>query len=186
MTKLIGTTMLTIALGAAGCALDVGSANEPADEVTQADLEFYDQSPADIGDPQAIVTTDLSADAIAAIGTRGARAIQWFEAHRGSTAYEGLCELAVELSFGTRGRYPSAIDNWHAQVRAGRAHPGDRTPPGGAMVFWNTSSFGHVAVADGVGGEWSTSVNGRIGHARLSYFNNYLGWAWAPTSWPGR
>lgn len=179
---------LATALALAGCVADV--AIDQPDEVTQQDLEFYQPSPivdaVDIADPTAVIETESAPELEALVTTRGDRAIEWFKAHKGSTAYEEMCELAVELSFGTRGRYPSAIDNWNAQVHAHRAHPGDRTPPRGALVFWRTSVFGHVAVADGSGGEWSTSVNHRIGHASLSYFSNYLGWAWAPSSWPGR
>lgn len=177
---------LATALVLAGCVADV-TVDQP-DGVTQSDLDFYQPSPiddaVDIADPTAVLGPDTEITAL--VTTRGERAIEWFKAHRGSTAYEEMCELAVEISFGTRGRYASAIADWDAQVHAGRAHPGDRTPPRGALVFWRTSSFGHVAVADGNGGEWSTSVNHRIGHASLGYFSNYLGWAWAPRSWPGR
>ena len=178
------------ALALAACAteptddedLESAGATE-ADAVTAADTSFYapaeDAVVAEPGDEAPDTTISITAT------TRGERAISWYKAHAGSTAYEGMCELAAELSFGTRGRYPSAIANWHAQQRAGRAHSG--RAPRGALVFWNTSQFGHVAVADGSGGEWSTSVNHRIGHAGSTrYFVNYLGWAWAPTSWPGR
>jgi hypothetical protein len=155
------------------------------DTVTPQDQAFYDISPVVAGDPGMIDPVDTLPTLDT--GARGGRAEIWYRDHRGSTAYEGLCELAAELSFGTRGQYPSAIANWHSRISAGRAHPGDRHPPGGALVFWNTSVFGHVAVADGNGGMWSTSVNNRIGHATsLNYFVNYLGWAWAPGDWPGR
>jgi hypothetical protein len=180
------------ALALAACATepaddeDLPSAGATEDDaITTADTSFYAQADdavvAEPGDEAPDTTISLTST------TRGERAIGWYKAHAGSTAYEGMCELAAELSFGTRGRYPSAIANWNAQVRAGRAHRGDRSAPRGALVFWNTSVFGHVAVADGSGGEWSTSVNHRIGHATSTrYFVNYLGWAWAPTSWPGR
>jgi hypothetical protein len=45
-------------------------------------------------------------------------------------------------------------------------------------VFWNIGrGFGHVGIADGNGGFWATSVNGKIGHAKsVRYYRNYLGW----------
>ena len=42
-------------------------------------------------------------------------AIAWFEAHLGDTQYEELCETAVELAYGTIGRYDTARDDWLAQ-----------------------------------------------------------------------
>jgi hypothetical protein len=155
------------------------------DAVTPDDIAFYDMSEVEPGQPE-LIAPDDSLPTIEST-TRGQRAILWYRAHLGSMAYEHFCELAAELSFGTRGRFPSAIANWNWQVAHGYAHRGVRHAPLGALVFWRTSVFGHVAVADGYGGEWSTSVNNRIGHASSTYyFNNYLGWAYAPASWPGR
>ena len=181
----------------AGCI--VGEAQDPLQEdlpsagateeeaITPDDPAFYSMSEVVPEEPDAIATDDSIAPELLARGTRGLRAIVWYKNHRGISSYEGLCELAAELSFGTRGRYASAIANWNSRVRAGAAHKGDRNPPAGALVFWRTSVFGHVAVADGVGGAWSTSVGGSIVHvSRLSYYSNYLGWAWAPPGWPGR
>ena len=101
-------TALATALALAGCVADV--AVDQPDEVTQQDLDFYQPSPivdADIADPTAVIETEPTTE-IPLVTTRGDRAIEWFKAHKGSTAYEEMCELAVELSFGTRGRYPSA------------------------------------------------------------------------------
>jgi len=105
-------------------------------------------------------------------------AIQWFQAHAGSTGWEGYCEKAVENAWGTTGIWPSAIAHWQGAINAGKAHPGDKSPPLGAFVYWNTSQFGHVGIADGNGGFYSSSVNGAIGHGgNLNYFVNYLGWS---------
>lgn len=104
------------------------------------------------------------------------RAIQWFYNHIGNTGYEGKCELAVENSFGTNGRYPTARANWNAR---GQNFP-YTSAPRGALVFYNTSAAGHVAVSLGNGRVISTSAGGRIGIEPISYFQNPLGWAWAP------
>jgi len=113
----------------------------------------------------------------AAPQSRADTAVAWFANRNGSTAYQGYCEKAVENSYGRTGIYASAIANWNDAVRRGAAHRGDLNPPKGALVFWNISSYGHVGLATGDGNFWATSVNGRIGKARLPYFANYLGWA---------
>jgi hypothetical protein len=104
------------------------------------------------------------------------RAIQWFYDHRGSTAYEGKCELAVENAFGISGKYATARADWNARSQQ---QPYSAAPRG-ALVFYNTSTSGHVAMSLGNGQVISTSAGGRIGIVSISYFQNPLGWAWAP------
>jgi len=106
------------------------------------------------------------------------RAIQWYYNHRYSTSYDGKCELAVENAFGTSGRYNYAIDNWNARVK----HYPCSAAPRGALVFYNTSSKGHVAISLGNRKIISTSAvsNRTIDVVPISYFQNPLGWAYAP------
>nr|WP_228046336.1 CHAP domain-containing protein [Saccharopolyspora sp. HNM0983] len=105
-------------------------------------------------------------------------AIEWFQQQSGDTSYEGLCEMAVENAYGTTGVWPSARAHWEGARSAGKAHEGDTDPPEGAFVYWDTSENGHVGIADGSGGFYSSSVGGAIGHAEsLSYFGGYLGWS---------
>jgi len=114
----------------------------------------------------------------AAPQARADNAIAWFSSRNGSTAYQGYCEKAVENAYGRTGIYASAKANWNDAVRRGAAHRGDLNPPKGALVFWDIGApYGHVGLATGDGNFWATSVNGRIGKARLPYFSNYLGWA---------
>lgn len=124
-----------------------------------------------------VPTTAPSVTTVAGPQSRADNAIAWFAARNGSTAYQGYCEKAVENAYGRTGVYASAIANWNDAVRRGAAHRGDRNPPKGALVFWNISAYGHVGLATGDGYFWATSVNGRIGKAKLPYFSNYLGWA---------
>jgi hypothetical protein len=103
-----------------------------------------------------------------------AQAIAWYSSRNGSTAYEGYCEKAARLSWARTTHHASAIDHWNSSD--GAKHT-TGTPPKGAFVFWNISSYGHVGIADGSGGFWATSVSGKIGHkASTSYFSHYLGW----------
>ncbi len=110
-------------------------------------------------------------------------ALAWMSRWLGSAAYNGYCERAVELAFGTEGIYPSAFDHWLDAYRSGRAHPGDLDPPRGAIVFWAVAMpLGHVGISLGDGRFVSTSVRGGIGVAELAYFPAYLGWADPPPS----
>jgi hypothetical protein len=114
-------------------------------------------------------------------------ALGWMSRWLGSAAYNGYCEKAVEVAFGTEGVYPSAFDHWLDAYRNGRAHPGDLAPPRGAIVFWAVAMpLGHVGISLGDGRFVSTSVRGGIGVAELSYFPSYLGWADPPPSFLGR
>lgn len=101
-------------------------------------------------------------------------AVKWFEARKGSTKYEHCCQKAAGLSWDRDTKHASAIKFWKSSD--GKRHT-KGTPPKGAFVFWDISSYGHVGVADGKGGFWSTGVNGKIGHAKSTkHFGNYLGW----------
>ncbi|MEU5722378.1 MULTISPECIES: SH3 domain-containing protein [unclassified Micromonospora] len=111
--------------------------------------------------------------------SRADNAVAWYEARFGSTAYEGYCEMAAENAYGRTGIYASAMADWNDAVARGTAHRGDLNAPRGALVFWNISApYGHVGISRGDGSFVATSVNGRIGSARLPYYANYLGWSW--------
>jgi hypothetical protein len=109
------------------------------------------------------------------------RAIQWFYSRMGSTAYEGQCELAVENSFGTSRQYLTAYADWLKRAQ----HPGSAAPRG-TLVFYKTSTSGHVAISLGNGTVISTSA-GKPQHSWIGispimgYFTPLLGWA--PSPW---
>jgi hypothetical protein len=103
-------------------------------------------------------------------------AISLFESRIGTTRYEGYCERAVENAFGTQGHYGSAIQDWRSQDQ----HTDFRNAPRGAMVFYNTSSNGHVALSLGDGRVVSSSAHGRVGIVPIDHFQRPLGWAYAP------
>jgi hypothetical protein len=78
--------------------------------------------------------------------------------------------------------YASAIDAWEgARIR----HPGDRTPPPGAPLFYAGGTYGHIVIAqyDGSGRMRSTDcpTSGQVSDADLSWpetawGDTYLGW----------
>ena len=116
---------------------------------------------------------------LCASNPRADNAIAWYAARNGSTAYQGYCEMAAENSYGKTAIWASAKADWNDAVARGVAHRGDLNPPKGALVFWDLAApYGHVGVARGDGYFWATSVNGKIGLAKLPYFSSYLGWAW--------
>jgi hypothetical protein len=106
---------------------------------------------------------------------RSETAIQRMYDWIGRTDLEGQCEKAVEQAF-SGGRYYRAIDNWNARSKQ---YPYSAAPRG-ALVFYNTSSDGHVAISLGNGQVISTSAYGKIGIVPISFFQRPLGWAWAP------
>lgn len=130
-------------------------------------------------------------------GTTATRAVAWANSQVGSMGYPGLCELFVENAYGTSGRYASAIAAYYALRAAGQIHTSSTGIPAGALVFssnraWDLG-YGHVMLSRGdgtfvSGGAWTGGGN----HTTVQIFSSpapsggYLGWAYAPTSWPGR
>jgi len=187
-SKISSFAVVAIALGSvlAGCSSD--TTNDPnVENGSEEELQGEFESPItdeDIADPsQADDGTDVAdeagddptedAEGLVAGAQSVTGAIGWYKNRTGNTSYEGYCEKAARLAWARKTHHPSAIDHWRSGD--GVRHSGKA--PKGAFVFWNTSKYGHVAVADGAGGAWSTSVNHRIGHVKsTSYFRNYLGW----------
>lgn len=120
----------------------------------------------------------------------GQRAVAWEQAHASSENWNNLCETAVEHAYGVygvgNGGFYTALDNYRAQLAAGRVHT-DRNAPAGALVFFNgDSSAGHVGLAAGDGKNYYTTDGGTIHLAPLSEGGtSYYGWSYAPSSWPG-
>ena len=104
-------------------------------------------------------------------------AIAWYMSRLGQHVYEGQCELAVENAFGTLSVYATAYTDWYAQPVK---HTDWQNAPRGALVYWNTSAAGHVAISLGAGRVVSTSVDGGIGIVPSDHFQNPLGWADSP------
>jgi cell wall-associated NlpC family hydrolase len=103
-------------------------------------------------------------------------AIDRFQSRIGTTRYEGYCERAVENAYGTQGHYASAIDDWHAREQ----HSDWRHAPRGALVFYNTSANGHVAISLGDGRVVSSSAHHQVGIVPVDFFQHPLGWAPSP------
>lgn len=163
------TTVTAAVVGLIGAAL-IGIST-PAGATSEA----YTGSTVEVAQPWLDDTASVQVlDSEIGIQQTAAGAIKWMSDRRGSTAYEGYCERAVRLAWARQTHHASAIAHWRSSDGTRRT---TGTPPKGAFVFWNTSQYGHVGIADGNGGFWSTSVGGKIGHgSSVGYFRNYLGW----------
>ena len=90
----------------------------------------------------------------------------------------GLCLQCTRQNHGIPSLYVSAIDAWNGAVNP---HPGDRNPPVGVSVWFDsTSIYGHVATHVG-GGQVVTVFNEEIRQYPMAsmedIFGPYMGWA---------
>ncbi len=115
----------------------------------------------------------------------------------GETGWYRQCDRFVAQAYGyANSGSATANDHWARLVDAGLAHPGDTSPPAGALLFYDTGqAAGHVAlylgdnlvasndVLDDYRGEGEIAVVPRDeltdGHWRLSYRG------WAEPAFPG-
>jgi cell wall-associated NlpC family hydrolase len=111
------------------------------------------------------------------VNPKAEAAIAWYMSRLGQPVYTGQCELAVENAYGTESVYATAATDWYDQPVK---HSDWINAPRGALVFWNTSARGHVAISLGDGRVVSTSVGDHIGIVPTGYFQNPLGWTDSP------
>jgi len=104
----------------------------------------------------------------------GAQAVANANAYH--TCRVGMCLAYVHDWLEIGSLYPSAYNAW---LNTHYKHPGDRTPPKGAPVFWRGGSqgYGHIALAVGGTKIRSTDVPGagRVSTIDLSYIERYWG-----------
>ncbi|OIQ85834.1 transglycosylase SLT domain protein [mine drainage metagenome] len=65
-----------------------------------------------------------------------------------TSGWDGLCDRLACRAYGyANSGFVSARTHWAAMLADGHAHPGDRCPPLGSFVFWDTGRiYGHVSV----------------------------------------
>lgn len=111
-----------------------------------------------------------------------------FVGNAGAACEDGKCYqqcdgLAAEVWGYANSGFESAIQHWSASVQKGIAHPGDREPPLGALLFFAGGEYGHVATYAGNGmviSNWSRTDNPNVYLMPADYWVNsmtYLGWA---------
>jgi hypothetical protein len=115
-----------------------------------------------------------------------AQAMAWADREVGAHIPVGQCDHYVALAYGwPNSGSTTALTHWQA-IPAQYRHPGTSPAPRGALLFWATGWAGHVAIADGSGGVYSTDVTskgftaGVYGHVPQKVVNRWgklLGWA---------
>lgn len=126
------------------------------------------------------------------------RAVNWALSQVGSNSYTNLCGKFVANAYGMNALgYHTALLHYNALKSAGQIKT-TGTPPKGALVFSRSSSdggAGHVVIATGDGRYVSGGMSAKYGSGRtvqiIPSWNvtkgaTYLGWAYAPASWPGK
>jgi cell wall-associated NlpC family hydrolase len=129
-------------------------------------------------------------------------AIAWAESYSGQYEFAGKCQRFVHeaylyggnIDIGSVGSAGSAKDYWASNPRGYTEHPGDRSPPVGALVFWGPTGNpypnpdGHVGIYLGndqviSSASWPESDTGPIHTFSFSGRNStdhglypYLGW----------
>jgi uncharacterized protein YraI len=117
--------------------------------------------------------------------TREQRAVSWANARVGAAGWDGWCERFAENAFGTQYKYASALADFNAQNAAGRISHSTAVPAGALAFFRNPydGGNGHVEISRGDGTFVSTASTVRV--VNLAYGGTFLGWVYAPASWPG-
>lgn len=123
--------------------------------------------------------------------TKAQHAVAWALAQNHSNAYSFACETFVENAYGTRFKYTSALSGFYALRAAGQIHYSSSGIPAGAIVFSSNPKYdlgnGHSMISVGNGTYISGGVSGSGGTVQvIGLQSTFLGWAYAPASWPGR
>jgi len=90
------------------------------------------------------------------------------------------CLMVVRGWLEIPSQQPDANDAWRA---AKHKHPGDRNPPRGAPVFWDSSQYGHIALAvtQDLFRSTDTKSSGHVATVSdrwhdVNWHKTYLGW----------
>jgi hypothetical protein len=118
-----------------------------------------------------------------------ASALEWARTQLRSKIWAYRCERFVEEAYGTRYIFTSA---WAAAQHVALHRTAIGEAPMGALVFFSPDSAnhgeGHVGLSLGAGRMISALETVQITDVQRSRYwrSLYLGWAYAPASWPGR
>jgi uncharacterized protein YraI len=115
-----------------------------------------------------------------------AQAVAWAQAHITTSYvadYYQRCDHIMGLAYGySASGFVSAKAHWNSTPSQYK-HSGDRNPPAGALVFFTTGVYGHVALVTGTGQLASNDIhgNGTFTHTTIAEIESkwgagYLGW----------
>jgi len=125
-------------------------------------------------------------------GDRGRGAVEWALSKLGDPSYHMWCLRFVANAYGA-----SKAGFYSAQVAANALRPRDAAKgvagaPAGSLVFFrwvdpnSGESLGHIGISLGDGRMVHASRTVRAEAPDAYWRSRYLGWASAPSSWPGR
>jgi hypothetical protein len=106
-------------------------------------------------------------------------------------SYRGLCLSFCRTAYGVPAFSPSAKDAWHKIPEAFKHHGGKPSDaPRGALLFYDSGNYGHVAIAVGVSSHDKCISNdyvrsGKIDYAPRSFSRwgeHFVGYAWGTPS----
>lgn len=147
-------------------------------------------STASIAPAQAVSYTDDTSQYIYGAKTVAERALSYVGkassiCSNGTCA--GMCDHVAAYFWGyANSGFTSANSHWSYLVNKGKAKPGSYVIPKGALLFWNTGTYGHVAVYVG-GGYVVSSWKDAYGNINLrkvaaasvtSAYGGYRGWGY--------
>lgn len=84
------------------------------------------------------------------------------QAASGASTWSNLCERLARTAYGMPGMYASALDHFRA-IPDSKVHgKSTATAPKGALGFWNTGPYGHIAISAGGGRFYSNMSDGKV------------------------
>lgn len=94
-----------------------------------------------------------------------------------------LCDHLAGQAWGyANSGYETAREHWAVMEASGSAHPNDTNPPVGALLFWNTGLYGHVAVYVG-NGMIVTNMKGSEGYSVYLIPASEISQLWGAEYW---
>lgn len=91
----------------------------------------------------------------------------------GTSAWKQLCEKLARTAYGLSGTFPSAFAHFRAIPANKKRNKDAEGAPTGALGFWNTGPYGHIAVSTGNGSFFTNLSDGTVGIKSASQLANW-------------
>jgi hypothetical protein len=91
----------------------------------------------------------------------------------GTNAWKQLCERLARTAYGLPGMFPSALEHFRSIPANKKRNKNAESAPTGALGFWNTGPYGHIAVSTGNGSFFTNLSDGTVGIKSASQLANW-------------
>lgn len=91
----------------------------------------------------------------------------------GTNAWKQLCEKLARTAYGLPGMFPSALEHFRSIPANKKRNKNAESAPTGALGFWNTGPYGHIAVSTGNGSFFTNLSDGTVGIKSASQLANW-------------